>query len=104
MVKGPGWSTARVPGPGDQQAAGVLQDRFDGAVGLAAIGGGGDLTGALPDQRGEHRGVYPVQRGVRQAEQDVVLGDPLAATTALHDLELRGAVTGEAQQRQVASR
>ena len=63
-----------MPGPGDQQAPGVLQNRFDGPVGLTAVGSRSHLAGALPAQRGEHRRVHPVQRRIRQGEQDVVLG------------------------------
>ena len=85
------------------QPAGVLEHRVNDLVGLPAVRRGGDLAGALADQRGQHGGVEPVERGVGQAQQRVVLADPLVAAVPLHHLEAGRAVAGDEQQRQVAA-
>src|SRR5256885_10905674 len=47
------------------------------------------LFRSLADQRGQDRHVEPVEGGVGQPEQRVVLAEPLAAAPPLHHLEAR---------------
>src|SRR5215472_13011823 len=85
-----------------RQPARVLDDSVDHQVRLTARPGGGHLARALADQGGEDRGQEPVGRGVGEPQQGIVLGDPLTPALAPHDLETRGAVARQEQQREVS--
>src|SRR3984885_15245156 len=85
------------------QPPGVLDHRISDLVGLAAVTRCGYLAGALADQRRENRRVQPVQRGVGQVQQGVVLADPFVTALPLHHLEPGRAVAGQEQQGKVAA-
>src|ERR1022692_1779605 len=80
---------------------GVLDDSVDDLVGLAAGPGSGNLARPLADQRRQDRRVQPVQRGVGQPEQRIVLADPGVPAAPPLGGESGRAVTGDKQHRQV---
>src|SRR5215510_15668343 len=91
-----------LPRAADHGAAGVLDHGVDDRIGLAAIAARGYLAGADADHRRQDGGVEPVERGVRQPEQRVVLADPLVLALPLDELESWRAVARDEQHRQVA--
>src|SRR5215469_2210384 len=81
----------------------VLDDGINDAVGLAPGLGRGHFTGSLADDGGQDRGIQAVERRVGQAQQCVILTDPLMPAAPLDELEAGWPVASEEQQRQVTT-
>src|SRR5271166_5102306 len=88
-------------GPAGHEPPRVLDHGVDHLARLPPSLGRGHLPAALADQRRQDGGVEPVEGGVREPEQRVVLADPLATAPPLHHLEARRAVPDVKQHRQV---
>src|SRR5215472_7632268 len=81
----------------------VLDRGINDPVGLAPGLRRGHFTSALADDRGQDRCVQPVERGVREAQQRVILADPLMSAAALDELEAGWPIASEEKQRQVTT-
>src|SRR5215472_7291403 len=92
---------AWLPGAAGHRPPGVLDDRVDDDAGLPAGLRRGDLTRSLADQRREGGRVEPVERGIGEPQQRVVLPDPLVLPAAPHELESGRAIARDEQHRQV---
>src|SRR5580704_4544007 len=90
-----------LPGAVGHEPARVLDHGVDHLARLPPGLGRGHLPAALADQRRQDGGVEPVEGGVRQPEQRVVLADPLATAPPFHHLEAGRTVPGVKQHRQV---
>src|SRR5215813_8601715 len=98
-----GLTGGRLPWAARHRAAGVLDNRVDDGIGLPAISARGDLARANSDHRGQDRRVEPVERGVGEPEQCVILADPLVLALPLDQLEPWRPVAGNEQHREVAA-